>query len=124
MGRHSHPDDDTPDLDPTAALAAGPESASGPKTSAVADLQLALHNPRLLVTCLAVVIAPFACYFAVIAGLGKLQIWAIFIGAPLVLAGILVGAVLDRAYSALAAGARGEAPPITAPASAAPAKLG
>jgi hypothetical protein len=89
MGRHSQPDevDDVPEF-----------AAAAVKSSAVADLQLVLHNPRLLAACLAAALMPFLCYFVVIVGLGDLHEWAVFLGVPLIAAGVLVGAVLDRAY--------------------------
>jgi hypothetical protein len=89
MGRHSQPDE----LDDVHAF-----PATAVKSSAVADLQLILHNPRLLAACLAAALMPFVCYFIVIAGLGDLHEWAVFLGVPLILAGVLVGAILDRAY--------------------------
>jgi hypothetical protein len=98
MGRHSHADE----LGDEAASESAPDGpatgAESARTSAVADLQLVLHNPRLLGVCLAVVAVPFATYFTVITTLGKISDWPLFIGAPLVLAGISVGAVLDYAY--------------------------
>jgi hypothetical protein len=133
MGRHSHPDEiEAPDLAAINAIAqfATPVPAGSPtKTSAVADLQLVLHNPRLLATCVAAAIAPFVCYFAVILGAHATSDWAIFLGAPLVAAGVLVGAALDRAYApatkpAPAAPAALPALAVTAPASATPAELG
>ena len=92
MGRHTHPDDvdDEPALDEPAP--------ARNKTSAVADLHLIMRNPRLLAACIAVVVVPFLCYFAIIVGLHKMYDWALFIGAPMVLAGVLIGALLDRAY--------------------------
>ena len=138
MGRHSHPDDDigSPDPDPgetadalaviraAAAPANGSAAAGGRpgKTSAVADLQLVLHDSRLLATCLSVALAPFVCYFAVITAVDEMHVWAIFVGAPLVLAGILVGAVLDRAYAQSAEALDPAQRLVTAPASAAPAE--
>jgi hypothetical protein len=100
MGRHSHPDEVGDDgasevsrLSNTASL------AHSAKTSAVADLQLVLHNPQLLLRALIAAALPFGCYFAVMVGLQKMSDWALFIGAPMVLSGVLVGALLDNAYS-------------------------
>jgi hypothetical protein len=153
MGRHSHPDDlESPELDPieaartaaairkSAQLAhASATAGRSAKTSPVADLQLVLHDRRLLRVCLVAAIAPFVVYFAVVIGLHQMRVWAIFLGAPLVLAGILIGGVLDRAYAQRARAA--EAPQSAArdqppaqrdhaaaaaigPSSAVPAKLG
>jgi hypothetical protein len=146
MGRHSHPDDfESPELDPIEAArtaAAIRKSAQPPpatagssaKTSPVADLQLVLHDRRLLRLCLVAAIAPFVVYFAVVIGLHQMHVWAIFLGAPLVLAGILIGAVLDRAYAQRAqpvqstqstqAAERDQSAGAISPASAVPAELG
>lgn len=124
MGRHSHPDemDDADGADEPVTEADG-ERAVTPKTSAVADLQFLLHNPRLLAACSLAVLLPFACYFAVIVSLKKMGDWALFIGAPMVLAGVLIGALLDRAYSNEARAARRAETiqQVTVPASAVPA---
>ncbi len=105
MGRHSHPDelDDAPELS-TAAPAASDGNLT--KTSPVADLQFVLHNPRLLAACAGAAVAPFICYFAIMIGQHRMAHWALFVGAPLVLAGVLVGALLDRAYARAAAQSR------------------
>ena len=68
----------------------------------------------------------------VVIGLHQLHVWAIFLGAPLVLAGILVGAALDRAYAQRARAAQGAnvaerdraGAAAISPASAVPAKQG
>jgi hypothetical protein len=128
MGRHSHPDDlldDTlaePAPDPDSSVAAensppvstpqqpvlngSAHAASAPaatakvhKTSAVADLQLVLHRPRLLALCVVAAVLPFVVYFVVVFAVHKTHDWPLFVGAPLVLAGIMVGALLDREYS-------------------------
>ncbi len=96
MGRHSHPDDllgdeQTPSVVPAV-------DAKG-RTSAIADLQLVLHSPRLLRWCLVMTIVPFAVYFAVMVLTGRMSQWPLFVGVPLVAAGILVGAVVDREYA-------------------------
>jgi hypothetical protein len=150
MGRHSHPDDfESPDFNPVeAAQTAAAIRKSVPvahppphpsKTSPVADLQLVMHDRRLRRVCLVAAVAPFLAYFVVIIAVQQMHVWAIFIGAPLVLAGILIGAVLDRAYAqrgqpgepaqaAQAAGAAREHDQVPAaaigPASAVPAELG
>jgi hypothetical protein len=97
MGRHSHPDD--AEAEPQAIA---PVAEVHSRTTAVADLQLMLRNPRLLAACIAAALVPFAVYFIVIVTSHKMHLWALFLGAPLILAGVLVGAVLDRAYSRLA----------------------
>jgi hypothetical protein len=102
MGRHSVPDEEVVERENDAEIASPSIPAVSAKTSAVADLQLVLHNPRLLFTCMAAVSLPFAIYFIVLMTLGRLAVWPVFIGAPMVLAGILVGAVLDHAYHQLA----------------------
>jgi hypothetical protein len=93
MGRHSHPDDLL--IEEETAGAADPRV----KTSAVADLQLVLHNPRLLASCLAAALAPFTIYVVVMLALGRLGSWPLLIGIPMVLAGVFVGALLDREYA-------------------------
>lgn len=92
MGRHTHPDDI--DDEPVQA----PPAPTRNKTSAVADLHVIMRSPRLSAACVAAVVLPFLCYFAIIVGLHKTGDWALFIGAPMVLSGVLIGALLDRAY--------------------------
>jgi hypothetical protein len=75
------------------------ETGSG-STSTVADLQLLLRNRRLLMLCGAVVLVSFGVYFVLILALRKFDDWALFVFAPMVLSGVLVGALLDRAYAA------------------------
>jgi hypothetical protein len=94
MGRHSHPDEIEDEPAPPVAVAK--------KTSAVADVQFVLHNPRVLVACFLAAAVPFALYLVVMISAGLMRDWALFLGAPLVLAGVLIGAVLDRAYGRLA----------------------
>jgi predicted lysophospholipase L1 biosynthesis ABC-type transport system permease subunit len=139
MGRHSHPDDfESPEFNPVeaaqtaAAIRKSAQLAHPPahpsKTSPVADLQLVMHDRRLRRVCLIAAVAPFLAYFVVIIALHEMHVWAIFIGAPLVLAGILIGAVLDRAYAQRGQpGEPAQTAPATAaigPASAVPAELG
>jgi hypothetical protein len=116
MGRHTHPDD----IDDEPAPIEPPVH----KTSAVADLHLIMRNPRLLGVCAIVVVLPFICYFVVMISVHKMDDWALFIGAPMVLAGVLVGAVLDRAYSRLERDApqspSQSAPPVAPPAAPVP----
>jgi hypothetical protein len=124
MGRHSHPDE--LDSEPAAE-----STTPQPKTTAVADLHFLLRRPGLLVVCLLAAVAPFGSYFAVMVGLHKMHEWALFLGAPMVLAGVLVGALLDRAYARLVAEPRPTAAapapvpaPVTGPASVVPVGLG
>jgi hypothetical protein len=131
MGRHSHPDESESESEPIPPVV---EVRS--RTTAVADLQLVLRNPRLSAACAAAALVPFAVYFIVIVMSHKMHLWALFLGAPLILAGVLVGAVLDRAYGRLAEPGRpavrvvpavgvgvGVAVEVSGPASAAPAAL-
>jgi hypothetical protein len=106
MGRHSHPDDAAPESAPESESTPAPElippvADVRSRTTAVADLQLVLRNRRLLAACVAAAFVPFAVYFIVIVTSHEMHLWALFLGAPLVLAGVLVGAVLDRAYGRL-----------------------
>jgi hypothetical protein len=94
MGRHSHPDELDDAVDSVDVVPVAP-----PKTTAVADVQFLLHNPRVLIACLIAAIVPFICYFTVMIGQSRMASWAVYVGAPLVLAGVLVGTVLDRAYA-------------------------
>src|ERR1700760_2615844 len=118
MGRHTHPDDVEDEL------GAPPIPEPRPRTSAVADLHLVVHNPRLLAGCAAAVAVPFAVYFIVIVSSHELHRWA------LILAGGLAGAVLDRAYARAVPAQPGTvqptttvAPGKTAPLNVQPAKL-
>jgi hypothetical protein len=71
----------------------------GSSTSAVADLQLLLHNRRLLALCAATVVGAFGVYVLLLVVFGKMDDWALFIFAPMITAGVLVGALLDLAYA-------------------------
>jgi hypothetical protein len=74
-------------------------SRPGGSTSAVADLQLMLHNRGLMLACASAIVVPFVVYFAVIMIAGKMGDWALFLFAPMVTVGVAVGALLDRAYA-------------------------
>jgi hypothetical protein len=126
MGRHSHPDELESELAPTDVPAAAADVAPAPArphTTPVADLQFLLRRPRLLVASVFAALAPFGVYFTVMIGLHKMYDWALFLGAPLVLGGVLLGALLDRAYARQASGPR-PVRAVTAPASAVPVTLG
>jgi hypothetical protein len=109
MGRHSVDEDAAEDLAAREIASTGPTAPTAltapvlAKTSAVADLQLVLHNTNLLRACLAAAVVPFVIYVVVLVVLGRTGSWALFLGAPMVLAGIGIGALLDRAYDELAA---------------------
>ncbi len=80
---------------------AGPARAGA--SSTVADIQLVLHDRVLLLRCCAALALPFAVFFAIIVALGKVHDWALLIFAPMVLAGVLLGWQLDRAYASQSA---------------------
>jgi hypothetical protein len=90
MGRHSQPDD--PDDDAALGVQEAGQLSNAEKTSAVADLQLVLHNPRLLAACAFAIVLPLAGYFVAMIALDKMAKWPLFVGVPMVLAGVLVRA--------------------------------
>jgi hypothetical protein len=63
------------------------------------DLQLLRETPRLRAWCAAVVVFPFLIFTAVLIALGRTDLFLIWFWVPTVLAGILVGALLDRAHA-------------------------
>jgi Flp pilus assembly protein TadB len=82
VGRHS------------AAKRAAPRRPRG----TAADLRLLRGSSGLRVQAAAAVIVPFVLYVVVIAVLGRTDRLLVFLGAPVILAGLLFGAVLDRAH--------------------------
>jgi hypothetical protein len=79
--------------------AAAPSAVSGTR----ADLHLLRTSRALRVRCAAAVIAPFAVFTIVLVLLGRTDVYLIWIWIPTVLAGVLVGALLDAAHRRLSA---------------------
>lgn len=115
MGRHSAPD---PDTEPeTAALDAvsepetGPETDSGPAPGPAAgaplppgsrgDLQLLRTRPRLQAACAGAVVVCFAIFTVVLIVLGRSDLYLIWLWVPIVVSGVAIGALLDRAHRSL-----------------------
>jgi hypothetical protein len=74
-------------------------SGRGSSSSAVADLQMLIHNRRLLLLSIGAAILPFVVFFLVLIIVSKVHQWALFVAAPLILAAVLVGAIVDHAYA-------------------------
>ena len=104
MGRHSSPDDDEDPPSSDAGDVAAPAVAITPvvatrhSSSAVADLRLMLHTRRLLLQSSALVAVIFAVYSLSLAGMDRQRDWLLFLFIPMGLAGVVVGALLDRAH--------------------------
>ena len=106
MGRHSAPDDDDEDegflaaqlaagaTAPTIAVPAAPPVAHGTN----ADLQLLRTSPALRARCIASVIVPFALYVALLAVVGNIGQFLLWMWVPTIIAGVLVGVFLDLAH--------------------------
>jgi hypothetical protein len=125
MGRHSAPDDDEPSAAPTNSavdLARGrheiaddeadtvilprvesskppAESKKPPAESGThGDLRLLRERPALRARCAAAAIVPFLLYTAVLAVIGRADIYLLWVWIPTVTAGIAVGGFLDAAH--------------------------
>jgi hypothetical protein len=83
----------------TGVPAAASEPAAPRLHSTAADLALVRHHGDVRARCIAGVIVPFIGYAAVLLAVGGSgTAWAIWVFAPLILAGILVGAFLDAGH--------------------------
>lgn len=91
MGRHSAPDGDQGAGEPVVAAREGRTSESGTAT----DLRLLRENPAVRARCVAAAIAPFLLYSVVMIVLGRAAAFLLWVWIPIVVAGILVGAMLD-----------------------------
>jgi hypothetical protein len=120
MGRHSAPDE--PDEGATAVpnsaelpvpqgrhYAADSEEAGGPQPAVPsepprreratqADLRLLREHPALRARCIAAALVPFVVYTVVLFALARAHIYVLWLWAPIIAAGVLVGAVLDAAH--------------------------
>lgn len=65
------------------------------------DLQLLHTHPRLRASCAGAVVLSFVVYTAVLFGLGRTDVYPIWLWIPIVTSGVLVGALLDRAHRSL-----------------------
>ena len=84
----------------------GVEQASAPQPAALAsgsrgDLQLLRRDPWLRVRCAGAAVLIFLIYTTVIIVLGRGDVYLIGVWIPTVLAGVVVGALLDRSHRAL-----------------------
>lgn len=122
MGRHSAPDDDEPsaaltDVDVDVDIVGEPgrhESADAesdtvtlPRVEASesraesgthGDLRLLRERPELRARCAAAAIVPFLLYTAVLAVIGRADIYLLWVWIPTVTAGVAVGGFLDAAH--------------------------
>lgn len=106
MGRHSAPDEDEENEDSAAPVAVPHEAAGSSGSGGAADLRLLRENPSLRARCAAAVIVPFALYTVVMIVVGRIGLYLLWVWIPTVLAGILVGAFLDRAHNSQTAAER------------------
>ena len=81
----------------TRAAKAEKKSARG-ETNTQADLRLLRTSSALRAQCIAAVVAAFALYTLVMAIIGHLSDYAVFIFVPIVVSGVLLGVVLDLAH--------------------------
>lgn len=103
------PEPSTPEpvFEPGSGLPSAPAATPAtPRThSTAADLALVRHHGDVRARCLAGLLAPFVVYAAVLLAVGESSTaWALWIFAPLVLAGILVGSFLDAGHKRYPAG--------------------
>ncbi len=74
--------------------------SSDPHPGTVEDLRLLVSTRRLLLTSIAAVVAIFGVYFGLLVVLDRSRDWLLLLIIPAGLAGVAVGALLDRAHSA------------------------
>ncbi|MDQ2749281.1 MAG: hypothetical protein M3Y44_07115 [Actinomycetota bacterium] len=119
MGRHSAPEDDESSAAPTAvafdtalelgggrhelpeqdaALDSPPSAKPRTESGTHGDLRLLRERPALRARCAAAAIVPFLLYTAVLAVIGRADIYLLWVWIPTVTAGIAVGAFLDAAH--------------------------
>jgi hypothetical protein len=70
------------------------------RDGARSDLRVLLHSRKLLLASAVVVVVVCGAYFGVLAALGRLHDWLIVLVIPAGIAGVCVGALLDRAQRA------------------------
>lgn len=86
-----------------AAVAPGVQVDSGParrrQSGTSADLRLLREDGRLRLRCAVAALAPFAVFTAILLGLRRADVYLVWVWIPTVTAGVLVGALLDRAHA-------------------------
>lgn len=109
-GRHhaAEPDAETAaetDAEGTAEPAQPEPTTAGPVTEqprsergSQADLRLLRERPAVRAQCLGAVLAPFVVYTVVLFVIDKVDDYVLWLWAPIIAAGVLVGAVLDAAH--------------------------
>lgn len=96
-GRHALAEDDVDDGPEPFALSGGiSEGRRGGGTRA--DLRLMRRNRALLARCIAALILPFVLYSLVLEFLGKRGDYLLLIWLPGIVAGVLLGSLLDAAH--------------------------
>jgi hypothetical protein len=86
MGRHSAPDEDD------VALAAARDAGTR------GDLALLRHDPAVRARCIAGAVVPLVLYTIVLIAVGRVAIFLLWVWAPIVVSGVLVGVFLDLGY--------------------------
>ena len=95
-GRHKDIDKDTDSMPLTES---GDTGAKPPGESGThGDLRLLRERPALRARCAAAAIVPFLLYTAVLAVIGRADIYLLWVWIPTVTAGIAVGGFLDAAH--------------------------
>lgn len=106
MGRHSAPDEEdesgdlgTAEAEPAVAAAPAPaeEAAPPPPSGTAGDLAMLRGDRNLRARAAAAAVVPFFLYVIVLLVIGRFDVLLIWIWVPTVTAGVLVGALLDRA---------------------------
>lgn len=88
-------------VEAAAADSEQPEATDPPQQrerATQADLRLLREHPALRARCVAAALAPFVIYTVVLFALARVHIYVLWLWAPIIAAGILVGAVLDAAH--------------------------
>jgi hypothetical protein len=101
QGRHYAPEPD--DTQPGKANGTQPDARPEPRRERAtqADLRLLREHPALRAQCIAAALVPFVVYTVVLFALARAHIYVLWLWAPIIAAGVLVGVVLDVAHRRL-----------------------
>jgi hypothetical protein len=100
-GRHAYPTDADERRPDGLLLPSRPDRETAPApepTGTRADLMLLRRDPGLRARCIGALLGAFVLYSVVIAVVGRSDLYLRWIWIPIVLSGVLVGALLDLAH--------------------------
>jgi hypothetical protein len=95
MGRHSAPDGEEVAGEPSAEPLVERPDARASESGTATDLRMLRENPAVRARCIAAAVVPFLLYSVVMIVLGRAGAFLLWVWIPIVVAGVLVGAMLD-----------------------------